>query len=123
MTELVAEIASLREQVKTALKRIDALEESVKVMPRIETLLEIAIETNKKQSDTLNNINANLTKLNNNYDTLTLRIGTIEDDVKNTRNYSSININKLTTETIFKIVPSIIGGIVLAWLLLEFGLK
>jgi chromosome segregation ATPase len=123
MAELLAEIASLREQMKTALKRIDTLEDSVKTLPRIATLLEVTIETNKKQSDTLDNINANLTKLNNSYDNLTGRIGTIEDDVKTSKNNSSINLNKLATETVFKIVPSILGGLVLAWFLIQFGMK
>ena len=43
MSELIVEVTSLKEQVKTALKRIDSLEESSKMLPRIETLLEITI--------------------------------------------------------------------------------
>jgi chromosome segregation ATPase len=123
MDQSVAEIASLKEQMKYAFRRIEVLEENVKMIPKIETLLEITIETNKKQSDTLSSINSNLTRLNNNHDNLSHRIGTIEDEIKNTRNNSTININKLATETIFKIVPSILGGLVLAWLFIQFGLK
>lgn len=123
MTEIVAEIASLKEMLKSSDRRIDVLEDSVRLIPKMETLLEITIETNKKQSDTLDLINANLTRLNNNYDNLTHRIGAIEDDIRISRGNSSININKLTTDTISKMVPSILGGIILAWLFIKFGLK
>ena len=123
MTELVEDVAALKEQVKSTLKRVDDLEKSVKILPRMETLMEINIETNKKQSDTLNNINSNLTKLNNSYDYLTTRIGTIEDDVKTSRKNSSIDVNRLTTETVFKIIPSILGGLILAWLIFQLKLK
>lgn len=123
MTELMAEIAVLREQNRTSSKRIDALEENIKTIPKMQTLLEISIETNKKQTDTLDNINSNLTKLNNNYDNLTHRIGAIEDDIRDNRKDSSINVNKLTTDTIYKIIPSVIGGLILAWLFIQFKLK
>lgn len=116
---LAADIASLKERVNSSHKRIDSLEVDVKMIPKIETLLEITIETNKKQTDTLNNINTNLTMLNNNYDNLTNRVGTIEDDIKNNRKNSSINLSKLTTDTIYKVIPAII----LAWLFFKFGLK
>lgn len=123
MTEVVAEIAVLKEQIKSSHKRIDSLEENVKMIPKMQTLLEITIETNKKQTDTLDNINSNLTKLNNNYDNLTHRIGAIEEDNRDSRKYSSININKLATATIYKIIPSILGGLILAWLIIQFRMK
>jgi hypothetical protein len=123
MSEMLADVATLKEQARTSNKRIEILEESVKMMPKMETLLEITIETNKKQTDTLNNINTNLTMLNNNYDNLTHRVGTIENDLKSSGSNSSININKLATETISKIIPSILGGLILAWLYFNFGLK
>lgn len=123
MSEVIADIASLKEQIKSASRRIEILEENVKMIPKIETLLEITIETNKKQSDTLSNINTNLAKLNNNYDNLTDKIDTIEGDIKTNRADSTISLNALAKDTLFKIVPSIIGGLILAWLFIQFGLK
>lgn len=123
MSEVVADIASLKEQMRSAFRRIEVLEETVKMIPKIETLLEVTIETNKKQSDTLSNINTNLAKLNNNYDNLTNKIGTIETDIKTNRADSTININALAKDAIFKIIPSVMGGLILAWLYIQFGMK
>lgn len=123
MVEVMSEIAVLKEQLKSSCRRIDTLEDTIKMLPKMQTLLEITIETNKKQTDTLSSINCNLTKLNNNYDNLTHRIGAIEDDIRDNRKDSSINVNKLTTDTIYKLLPSILGGLILAWMLIQFGLK
>lgn len=117
--EMQADIAALKEQVKSSHKRLDILEENAKVIPKMETLLELSIDTNKKQTDTLNNINNNLTMLNTNYDNLTHRVGTIEDDIKISGKSSTININKLATDIIYKVIP----GIALIWLTVKFGLK
>lgn len=108
---MVGKISKLEQQNEGHEKRLEKLEVEAKSIPRLETLMEMVVETNKEQSDTMSKVNDNLTKLNGKMDSLDSRVGELEDSKKETK--------KLTMDGIFKIVT----GLVLAYLVYKFGIK
>ncbi|MEX0596779.1 MAG: hypothetical protein WD512_09775 [Candidatus Paceibacterota bacterium] len=88
---------------------------------KLSTLMEIQIEHSKQfqeqlklQHDTLINVNANISGLNENFTKLNTRVETLEES----RHAYKIDLGKLATTIIYKVVP----GLVLAWLVFKYGL-
>lgn len=75
--DIPIKVGILEEKVNKHDERINKTEESLQKLPRIETLMEISVNTNKEFSDTLKNINANLTGLNGEMKNLTTQINTL----------------------------------------------
>lgn len=113
----------LEERVKVVNKRIDDLEEKTKELPKLEVMMNMVIETNKDLKETLKSIDDNLDGLNNNYDNLNTRLGVLESDISEVKNDNKIDLPKLKKDIIMKVIPSLIGGVILAWLLFTFNLK
>jgi len=109
--EIVKAVSQVKEKTDSHEKRLNSLEVKSEKMPRLETLMEMVIETNNKQSDTLDKVNDNLTRLNGKMDSLDVRVGELEDGNKEKK--------KITTDFVLKIV----GGLVLAYLIVMFNLK
>lgn len=123
-------IAALEERVKASNKRIDSLEERTEDVPKILVLLEQQIETNKAQNkqfkeitDTLNIISKNLTELHVGQKELTKdnrdlgeRIGKIETDIHESKESSTIDINRLLKRVVFVAIPSIVALALGVWL-------
>ncbi|MFS1518486.1 hypothetical protein V1503_18795 [Bacillus sp. SCS-151] len=120
--EPLAHISALREKTNGHEKRIEHLESQSQETVRISTLMELQIETNKEQnqqmkefSNTMKNIDGNLTRLNENQEQLSNRV----TDIEETLSESKVDINKIIKILFLKMVLPI----AVAYLILKFGLK
>jgi chromosome segregation ATPase len=112
--DIPIKVGILEEKVSKHDDRLNKCEESVQKIPRIETLMEISINTNKEFSDTLKNINANLTGLNSEMSNLGGRVGKLEQSQEKNQDENSIHIPSL--------LKTIIVGIV-SGAIIYFGMK
>jgi methyl-accepting chemotaxis protein len=125
-------IAVVEESVKSLSRRVSENEGNSESLVRLTTLMEIQTEMDKQQNeqmrefgDTLNNVNSNLSLLSSSYEhlktdmsTIGSRVKSIEDSQEDTK-LSIPKIGALIVKNSFLIIPSII----LAWLLIQMGLK
>lgn len=123
MGETETKVAKLEVKVNNHEQRLFTLESDNKVLNRLAATLEqqvkISNERDEKQNRVLEKINENLTGLNSRFDHVEKRVNYLEEN----HNHNLININELWKTTIFKIIPSLIGGILLAWFLIQLGLQ
>jgi len=123
MGETETKVAKLEVKVNNHEQRLFTLESDNKVLNRLAATLEqqvkISNERDEKQNKVLEKINENLTGLNSRFDHVEKRVNYLEEN----HNHNLININELWKTTIFKIIPSLIGGILLAWFLIQLGLQ
>lgn len=104
-------VSKLEARTDAQEKRLDELEDDTKSIPKLETLMDMVVKSYDKQSDTLDNINKNLTGLNNKMDGLDQRVYQLEEGKQENR------------KDVRKIVIGIVTTLVGAWLLIQFGLK
>lgn len=123
MGETETKVAKLEVKVNNHEQRLFTLESDNKALNRLAATLEqqvkISNERDEKQNKVLEKINENLTGLNSRFDHVEKRVNYLEEN----HNHNLININELWKTTIFKIIPSLIGGILLAWFLIQLGLQ
>ncbi len=121
-SEIVAKISTLTQENKEQNKRLDKLEDKAESIPRLEVLMQMVVDTNEKQSNTLDMINQNLTGLNGEMKNLSSQVSTLGgrvEKLEETETEKKEFLPKLVKQTIFVVVP----GLVLAALALYFGLK
>jgi len=110
-SELIQRVSKLEEQNISQDREIKELKEDTKNIPRLETLMEMVIETTKENSATMKEVNKNLTGLNSKVDNVDGRVGELEDAKKENK--------KITVDFILKIA----GGLILAYLVIALNLK
>lgn len=123
MESVESKVVVLDEKINVANKRISDLEAKTENMPKIEVLMDLVVETNKEQTETLKSINENMTGLNNKLEHVDRRVEKLEKYSQEDSENSKIDLNQLRKDIITKVIPSVIGGLVLAWFLIQFGLK
>lgn len=99
--------------------RLEGLEDKNSKITRLDTLMEMLLESNKEQTITLREINLNLNNLNKGYENLDKRMEVLENNHNEIKTNSNINLAKLAKDIIFKVVPMII----LTWILIQLGLS
>lgn len=79
--------------------------------------MEKITNTLDKVSDSLDELSIGQKNLNNNYDNLNGRLGVLEADISEVKNDNKIDLPKLKKDIITKVIPSVIGGLLLAWII------
>lgn len=85
--------------------------------------MEKITSTLDKVSSSLDELSIGQKNLNTNYDNMNGRLVILESDIQEVKNDNKIDLNKLRKDIIVKVIPSIIGGVILAWLLFTFKLN
>ncbi|MBD1379241.1 hypothetical protein [Metabacillus arenae] len=120
--EVLQRVSVLEERSESHKSRIETLEEKSSETTKLSTLMEMVIQTNEKQSDTLDKINENLTNLNGEMKNLGGRVETLEQnkkEIEHNKKEAKKEVRKITMDFVFKLV----SGLVLAYLLVRFGWK
>lgn len=119
--DLEVKIAKLEERIIGHENRIKNLEEDSDILPRLATLMEVMTENQKtqqlqisEQHETLVEINTNLSGMNKELKDLSGRVSKVEESQDNGFDWNDV---------VKKIIPSILGGLILAWLVVHFKLK
>ncbi len=108
-SQIISTVSKLEQQNHGHEKRLQKLEETTNDMPKFEYLMQVLTESQKEHSETMSKVNENLTKLNNRMDNLDNRVGVLEETKKDTK--------KKAIDFVLKII----GGLVLAYLLVKTG--
>lgn len=123
-------IGETKSNIKTLFKsddeikdRIDKLEDGQKQLDKITYILESQQELNEKQTNTLSNINENLIKLNSTVNTLESSVGDLSSRVVSLEETGKFDFSKFSREFFYKVLPTALGTLLVAWLLWKFGIK
>lgn len=135
--DLHGRVSKLEVQVDTQEKRWQSQVEKNDVLTKLATLMEMQMSESKERekrqevrdekqnkqmskiTDTLNNMNENLTGLNSGLQEVKSRVTDIEKQQEDKK----IDLGKLFKDIIFKGVPTVVATVVATWLLIQSGLK
>lgn len=120
MESIETKVSVHEEKIKVINKRIDDLEDKTEDLPRIDTLMEMVVKTNERQTVAIEKLNENITELNNGYKEikdghtqLNARLGSLETDIQDARDNSKVDILKLSKHVIFTVAALVIGAIIM----------
>lgn len=123
MDSLESKVAQHEVRIQEQERRILSIETDNKALSKIANTLEEQMidrkENDEKHNQVLEKINKNLTSLNSRFDYVEQRV----DSLERNREDGQIDINKLWKTTIFRVIPAVLGGFILAYLTFKFGLK
>lgn len=123
-------IGETRANIKTLFKKTDEIESKIikledghKELMKISTILEMQQQLNKEQSKTLFYINENLIHLNETVKNLGDEVSNLNNRVEKLEDTGKFDIKEFNKELFYKVLPSVLGGLLLGYLGLKFGLK
>ncbi|WP_226035583.1 hypothetical protein [Aquibacillus saliphilus] len=123
MDSLPTKVATHDYQIKGLDKRIESVEIDNKTLTRLTTLLEEQMKNSNQKDDkhskVLEKINDNLTNLNSRFELVEKRVGYLEKK----RNEALIDLGQLGKTIIFKVIPTVIAALLVAWLVYTLGWK
>jgi TolA-binding protein len=99
------------ERYEALKERVDKLEENNKEITKLSTLMEIQIEMNKQQSETLSKINDNLTSLNNVTGNLDRRIGDLEVGFTQEKERNKIDLRDVGKNIVIGLAMGTLGAL------------
>ncbi|MED1863206.1 hypothetical protein P4V41_07040 [Fictibacillus nanhaiensis] len=121
-------VTRLEERQDNTDKKIEELTNDNKVLGRLTMLMEMQVESNKrqdeqmqKQNETMLKMSHSMEKMSDSYEKLDGRVGSLEK-IQSDNKVADWFKTKMSN-LLFKIVPTIIATLIGAYLLMRFGLK
>ncbi|MGG3891991.1 hypothetical protein [Metabacillus fastidiosus] len=127
--ETIQRVSKLEQENLGHERRIENLEEKAESIPKLETLMEMVIETTKENSKTMKSVDQNITGLNsemkniaNEVSTVSGRVETLEKDKKDTEEEKKKTKKEIRMKT-FDLILKIAGALLIAYLSIMLGLS
>ena len=115
-------VAVLEVKVDKNTKSLESQNQKNDILIEMKTLMELQTEVNKEQKEQIKEFSNTLIKVNKNLDGLNSGMKDLNKrvtDIENKQDERKIDPQMVFKDVIYKVVPAFI----LAWLLLQFGLK
>lgn len=125
MENLNEKVAKLEVRVKGHEKRIQNLENNNEAITRMATLMEILSESYKKQQEQLSEQHLTLVKMNESLDGMKEELKEVSKRVSQVEYHQSESqiLGKKGRQILFTVIPSVISGVILTYLLIKLNLK